>query len=410
MVFSRINHKFEYVERQEIDERDWNHKSALYKIEIEDKSVVIVFGKPNFEFDKIIYFRIYLVSMKNKIEGQLGVFEIGNYSDEEGEEKELLSQLFDSEKDVNIHIFEEPLLFYFAKSIVEATKTTSESYLLKYNEDVVALHEKEKEEKEKEKKGESDKKEKGSDDDDDGDGEGEGNKKLRGGDGDGSGKGSGSGSGSGGGGDDDESVVVFHLHADAPKHEMPGEGGSRERIRRPQMLTYRDLIYKMKKYNWRKMLHDSWDEHPFELDSKKWKSVVHYVEGSKFKHEHPDTYKRFSLNSDSNISKQVALALSAGSASGMHEYHSARQENILLREKDVTVDKDYSRSESREKALFAKFDQHRILKELLLATSGARLVIPKYASSSSSGGGDDKTAEVVVDTELMSLRDKILRM
>ena len=400
MVFSRINHKFEYVERQEIDERDWNHKSALYKIEIEDKSVVIAFGKPNFEFDKIIYFRIYLVSMKNKIEGQLGVFEIGNYSDEEGEEKELLSQLFDSEKDVNIHIFEEPLLFYFAKSIVEATKTTSESYLLKYNEDVVALHEKEKEEKEKEKKGEGDKTEKNGDenDADDENEDGKKEKKSRGGDG------GDSGGGGGGGKDDDndESVVVFYLHADAPKHEMPGEGGNRERIRRPQMLTYRDLIYKMKRYNWRKMLHDSWDEHPFELDSKKWKSVVHYVEGSKFKHEHPDMYKRFSMNSDSNISKQVALAISAGSASGMHEYHSARQENILLREKDVTVDKDYNRNESREKALFAKFDQHRILKELLLATSGARLVIPK--------SGEDKSAEVVVDTELMSLRDKILRM
>ena len=423
MVYSRIDHKVEYKEMQGVHENDWNHASAVYKIEVEEKSVVVLLGRPNFEFDRIVYFRVYLLSAENTIEGQLGVFEISNYSDDEDDKKELMSQLFDADKDPNIHVFEEPLLYYFAAKLVEETKTSSESYLLAYNDKVDA------EEKllrdpnfidDSESSASSsarDKKE-GGDDDDEGD---EGDE----------------------GGDEHDkkgaakniekaaaassaalvdTTVVFYLRGDAKKDDMPGESLPHERIKRAQMLDYRDLIRNMKKYNWRRMLHDSWDEHPIDLDGKKWKSVLHYVCGCKFKHENPAFYKKFALNSESNISKQSVLALSAASKSGVHEYLNAKQENIALREQDVVFDKDYDRGEVRARALFAKFSQHHVLKEILLATRTAKLCTQQYGVEEEDDDHHDRREKedntehsravrrnrlCVEDKELMSLRSKI---
>lgn len=422
MVYSRIDHKVEYKEMQGVHENDWNHTSAVYKIEVEEKSVVVLLGRPNFEFDRIIYFRVYLLSAENTIEGQLGVFEISNYSDDEDDKKELMSQLFDADKDPNIHVFEEPLLYYFAAKLLEETKTSSESYLLAYNDKVDAEEKRLRDpnfidDSESSSSGAREKKNKkdeesGEDDDDDDD------KKK--------GESSGSSSSSGSSGTNIEkapsaalvdTTVVFYLRGDAKKDDMPGESLPHERIKRAQMLDFRDLIRNMKKYNWRRMLHDSWDEHPIDLDGKKWKSVLHYVCGCKFKHENPAFYKKFALNSESNISKQSVLALSAASKSGVHEYLNAKQENIALREQDVVFDKDYDRGEVRARALFAKFSQHHILKEILLATRTAKLCMQQYDVQEEDGGEEEDHTEhsravrrnrlCVEDKELMSLRSKI---
>ena len=398
MVFSKIDHKVEYREAQEIHESDWNHESALYRVEIEGKSVVVALGKPCFEFARLIYFRIYLVSRDNKIEGQLGVFEVSNYgnSDGDGDGDDVLSQLFDQDKDPNIHVFEEPLLFYFAPKLVEATTSTAESYLLRHNEAVAAeararsaAAERRAEDAEQEAKAarEKDTDKDGEDKDEDkGEGGGEGAAKRR----------------------EHEVVdqktgsVVFFLQADAVATDMPGEG-KHERIKRAQMLYFVDLIRNMKRDNWRAMLDDAWDRHPFEVDGKRWKSVVHYVQGCKFKREHPAFYRKFCLDSESNISGSVALALSAGSPSGVHEAQHSRQENVLLRDREVGVDTEFDGREARERALFAKFDQHRGLKLALLATQHAQLTRRPAAADRAAGKAD----EIGKDHELMALRSKL---
>ena len=383
MVVSRVNSKVEHREAQEINESDWNHASSVFKIEIEEKSVVVLLGKANFELDKLIYFRIYLLSMDNMVEGQIGVFEVANYSEDEEERRDVLAHLFDEDKDPNIHVFEEPLLFYFAKQLVQATATTSESYLIAYNAAVdkdnaaaaaaasaqappadsallsavaPATH-------------------------------------------------------AAAAAAEDPATptppqrsIVFFLDRNSAQDKFPGEG-QHERIERDQMLDYRVLIEHIKKHNWRRMLHDSWDEapgSPFEVDGKKWKSVVHYVEACKFEKEHPDMYAKFAMTDrDTNISKYVDLALSAASPSGVHEYNDARRENILLRTSDITFDKDYRREDCRAKALFAKFSQCAILKMLLKATDKATLLVRKQLTDAAAA------EELVPDNELMTLRDKL---
>ena len=383
MVVSRVNSKVEHREAQEINESDWNHASSVFKIEIEEKSVVVLLGKANFELDKLIYFRIYLLSMDNMVEGQIGVFEVANYGEDEEERRDVLAHLFDEDKDPNIHVFEEPLLFYFAKQLVQATATTSESYLIAYNAAV---------------------------------------------DKDNTAAAAAAAAQSPPPTDATLSAapapapaadpasqpptqspaqqrsIVFFLDRNAAQDKFPGEG-QHERIERDQMLDYRVLIEHIKKHNWRRMLHDSWDEapgSPFEVDGKKWKSVVHYVEACKFEKEHPDMYAKFAMTDrDTNISKYVDLALSAASPSGVHEYNDARRENILLRTSDITFDKDYRREDCRAKALFAKFSQCAILKMLLKATDKATLLVRKQLTDAAAA------EELVPDNELMTLRDKL---
>ena len=391
MVFSRIDHKIEYRDMQDVHESDWNHLSAVYKIEIEDKSVVVVLGKANFEIDKVIYFRIYLLSLDNMIEGQIGVFEISNYGgDDEEDRKDILQQLYDSDKDPNIHVFEEPLLYYFGKHLVERTASTSEAYLLAFNESV-------------EKKAEEESATAAT-------AAGENKEPVEckvvcDGDDDDTNKSTTPAAATA------KSNVVFFLDRHAERDKLPGEG-VHEKIRRDQMLDFRELIskYTKQKYNWRQMLHDTYDDEQhqkLEIDELRWKSVVHYVEGAKFQREHPDTYRRFSLSCEtSNIAKYVDLAVSAGSASGVHEYSDSKKENICLRSADVAVDREYNPVEAREKALFAKFNQNPVLKDVLLKTGDATLVVRKQTSNGGGGGGGGSDS-MEEDHILMNLRSKL---
>ena len=56
-----------------------------------------------------------------------------------------------------------------------------------------------------------------------------------------------------------------------------------------------------------------------------WASFEHYYQGNKFKKQNPNFYFQFSLNSDSELSKNPTLARSIGSIKG-----KLRNKNIMI--------------------------------------------------------------------------------
>jgi hypothetical protein len=153
--------------------------------------------------------------------------------------------------------------------------------------------------------------------------------------------------------------VVFVVHAKSNNKPRPGKGTG-ESIETSENLNY-NLLHNQK--DWRRKLDDSWSQE-FNIDGKKWLSVKHYVYGSRYKKGFPDFYHSFSLNSDSNISKDVDIAAAAVSKSGKYK-------NEVLRKEEIHVDNDFNESENRELALTSKFSQNSDLKYMLSLTKNA---------------------------------------
>ena len=86
--------------------------------------------------------------------------------------------------------------------------------------------------------------------------------------------------------------------------------------------------------------------------------------GAKFKKGFPDQYLQFSLDSDSELSKDVDVAKKTAA------------DKSKLRDKKIIPDADYEHrriSESKN-ALHAKFSQNLDLKHILLLTQPAKLI------------------------------------
>ena len=98
------------------------------------------------------------------------------------------------------------------------------------------------------------------------------------------------------------------------------------------MAKFKDLL---KYNNWRKKLDDDFIGNPLDIDNKKWASVQHYYQAAKYKKTHPDYYFQFSLDSDSDISKDVKKAKESGSVKGQS--------------KKVSIDPDFYGSETSRK-------------------------------------------------------------
>jgi hypothetical protein len=167
---------------------------------------------------------------------------------------------------------------------------------------------------------------------------------------------------------------VFHINGNIST--KPGKV-SGELIPEKERANFIDLG-RMKQ--WRRKLDDAWTEAPFKVQGKKWASVEHYYQGAKFKKHFPDFMKLFSLDSDSEISKDVDLARIAGSKTGQPTSAKDKKKvkaGMSLRPSDVVIDPDFygERSEQeRETALQAKFGQNADMRQLLLATKKAKLV------------------------------------
>ena len=162
--------------------------------------------------------------------------------------------------------------------------------------------------------------------------------------------------------------VVFMYYNNSSSKPYPGKG-SGEKI---QEVNIMDLNKLNKIKNWRKKLDDSWMA-PFTLDGHRWSSVEHYYLGSQFKKGFPDFYLKFSLDGDSEISKDLSLARIAGGKTG-------KTKDNVLREKKIVIDSDFyevgvnpRHREERFNAIDAKFKQNLDLQQILKETKRAKL-------------------------------------
>ena len=162
-------------------------------------------------------------------------------------------------------------------------------------------------------------------------------------------------------------IFMFHAHSSATAKAGAGSGEQIPALRKPEF----NVLNKLKE--WRKKLDDSWIA-PFTIDHHRFNSVEHYKLGSQFKKGFPDFYLQFSSDSNSEISRDLALAKIAGSKSG-------KTKDKVLRERKIKIDADYDdntvnprKNEERRIALHAKFTQNQDLLQVLRETKMAKLV------------------------------------
>lgn len=182
--------------------------------------------------------------------------------------------------------------------------------------------------------------------------------------------------------------IVFVFHSGSTSKKIPGKGIG-ESLPKELVRDFADLAAMGE---WRKKIDDSWIQ-PFVLDGKRWNSVEHYYQASKFKKENPEFYMSFSVESGTPLSKNIEMAKAVGT--------TGKYNGELIRPKEVTVDADFHgkrKEEVVEEGQFAKFSQNSELAALLLATKNAKLMHYKKG----------KPAEFV--ESLVNVREKLKKM
>tara|TARA_R110001592_G_scaffold63219_6_gene193521 strand:+ start:2738 stop:4675 length:1938 start_codon:yes stop_codon:yes gene_type:complete len=172
---------------------------------------------------------------------------------------------------------------------------------------------------------------------------------------------------------DDSTVFQFYFKsADGPK---PGKGTG-EKLGPEGPQEYIDLSSIPK---WRKKLSNFWEQE-FILDNKKWLTVEHYYQGSKYKRNNPEHYNLFSLNSNSEVARDPKKARELGSKKKIsidNDFFNGRHEKVL------------------EDGMHAKFTQNKDLTNLLKLTKRAKLQL------------FIKGSEPIVYNYLMKIRSEI---
>jgi hypothetical protein len=173
------------------------------------------------------------------------------------------------------------------------------------------------------------------------------------------------------------SSTVFMFHK-ASAHEKPGKG-SGEHIEIADIPKYSEL---QKIKDWRRTLADETST-IFALDGKRWQTVTHYVLASQFKAS-PAFFGQFSLDSDSDIAKDLDAATGAASKTGMYK-------KTQLRPKDVKPDPQFFEGRHKEARLAALNAKFRADSKILTLTGDATL---KHFIRGSPAETDDLLMEV----------------
>jgi len=163
---------------------------------------------------------------------------------------------------------------------------------------------------------------------------------------------------------DNKTVLVFYEKSSSTPKAGRGNGEKTDNL-----IKY-NTLNSIK--DWRRILDDNWTM-AVTIDNKRWNSVSQYYLGSQFKKGFPDYYTLYSLDSGSNISKDVKEA--------RDEYNKViKTKKSALKEGTITSDPDFftvkekpTNEIERNLALEAKFTQNLNLKQALLETKDAKL-------------------------------------
>jgi predicted NAD-dependent protein-ADP-ribosyltransferase YbiA (DUF1768 family) len=170
---------------------------------------------------------------------------------------------------------------------------------------------------------------------------------------------------------------VFQFYNRSNPKPAPGKG-SGEKIQEKDVKAFIDL---RKNVGWRQMLDDEYNT-TFHLKNKRWSSVEHYFQASKFE-KHRPLYESFTLDSDSEVSKDVAKA----------KKEAKKEEGTKLEPHFF----EGRHKAARKEAIMAKFDQNEELRRVLLNTKNAKLVYYEQGK------------EAEPDTILMEVRAELLK-
>jgi hypothetical protein len=175
--------------------------------------------------------------------------------------------------------------------------------------------------------------------------------------------------------------IVFRCSS-ISKTDPPGEGEGEE-IPEEDKDEFKELS-RIKE--WRKKIANFWTGSgdwaaDFTLDGKRWKSVEHYYQASKFKYGNPDFYEKFSLDyKGDSVEGHPELIIAEKPSLAKHAGTDGLYDGIRVRPEGIEIDEDFfgKDGESRnEYELFiaqkAKFTTNRKLRTLLLATKDAKL-------------------------------------
>jgi len=187
-------------------------------------------------------------------------------------------------------------------------------------------------------------------------------------------------------GDQDETVpfseeTIFQFYSRSAD-TAPGKG-SGEKISANDLSSqkYKNL---RKIKNWRRIL-SNFAQTPFKLDGLNWNGVEWYYQASKYKKNNTFFSREFSIESDSEISKDAVIAKIAGGQNGFTHKRvtitddatgktKKKREKIVYREPDISIDPDFfpmNRNQvEMETALRAKFTQNELARNVLLETCG----------------------------------------